>query len=99
MFIMLDSCKHGFGDPKLIREPKPFISLLRWSGVNLFIVVWCRDVKFVRIDAHYWAILLVEAAYLEGVLTTEDYIIVEFIPVFFVKDGDLYRSWIFWHLP
>ncbi len=62
------------------RLPVPFVSSFTPSSVKLVVEVEVMYMKFMRVDTDDGAIFLAEGDDVEGVLASENHIIVEFIP-------------------
>lgn len=64
----------------MIGEETPFVPFACWSGVYLIVKTRVLDMDFFRVNTDYGPVLFVQRPDFPDVLTTEDDIVVEFIP-------------------
>jgi hypothetical protein len=81
MQVVIIGAKHGVWKSKLVGIPIPSMPTLPRARIQLLDKIGTGYVQFVRIDADNRAVFLVHATDLEGILPSQEYIVIEFVPI------------------
>lgn len=73
-------CKGGKVRPECPRRPVPFVSSPSSCSIELIVEVELVDMQFVRVNSDDRAVFFMEVSNMEGVLPTQNDIVVKFVP-------------------
>ena len=81
MEVMVVCRERSLRHSALFREERPLVPFARRARVDLVVEIGILDVDFFGVDAHDGAVLFMQFPDLPDVLTSQDHIVVEFVPV------------------